>query len=340
MRRQRPPHGDLGAIVLGLAALGLECLVTAVFWFGQPGFILTLALHAAASAAIVLATQSAPPRERWFVAIATTAAGPAGAFCGLLAALLTGPFAARATPFEAWHRQLFAEDAAGPAPEAHLQAQPPSKSLVAFADILRSGSLAQRLRAVAVMADAFRPAFAPALRLALENDEPAVRVQAATAVAQLDRRFSERVRRAEAKAADGADAAAFRAAGEAQADFALSGIAEPERATASAARAEAWYRAALAHAPHDVQALAGLGRVLLHQGRAAEAALCLERAIGAGLHRHETIEAYAGALLASGAYGKLRSESRRLLPAVSTEGRPRTPLGDAMGLWARAASHA
>jgi len=62
-------------------------------------------------------------------------------------------------------------------------------TLVPFSDVMAAGSLDQKQAAIALMVAHYQPHFAMALRGALNNDEPGVRVQAATAVARIEARF-------------------------------------------------------------------------------------------------------------------------------------------------------
>ena len=61
-----------------------------------------------------------------------------------------------------------------------------------FAEVIEFGSFEQKQSVVTLIADHFRPEFASALRAALNNPEPAIRVQAATAVARIENQFLQR----------------------------------------------------------------------------------------------------------------------------------------------------
>jgi polysaccharide biosynthesis protein PelE len=129
--------------------------------------------------------------------ISTAAMGPFGALGAGLGAALRYLFALRATPFEGWYATLFPTLEISPTRALYERIAlrgggPDARSSVApFSDVMALGTFQQKQAVITMIADEFRPSFAPALRSALNDAEPAIRVQAATASARIENRFLE-----------------------------------------------------------------------------------------------------------------------------------------------------
>jgi polysaccharide biosynthesis protein PelE len=130
--------------------------------------------------------------------VSTAAMGPFGALGTGLGAALRWLFALHATPFDEWYAALFPTLEISPTQALYERIAlrgggPGARSSVApFSDVMALGTLQQKQAVIAMIADEFRPSFAPALRSALNDTEPAVRVQAATASARIENRFLQR----------------------------------------------------------------------------------------------------------------------------------------------------
>ena len=185
-----------------LAADGMGALVVfAVLGgcvFGVAAGTMSLQLYAAAHVLCALgaahsAWRSATPprRQAVLLAVTTSALGPVGALGTLLSVCLEAAFRPYAAPFTDWYDRIFAEEDELEN-DAFLQrlaigGDPVSGSiqLTSFRDILAFGTIEQKQAIIALIARRFTPAFAPALRLALEDPIAAVRVQAAAAAASI-----------------------------------------------------------------------------------------------------------------------------------------------------------
>ena len=128
----------------------------------------------------------------------TATFGPAGPLGTVFLLGLTTWFARSSLPFEEWYASLFPEeDIKGSVRlleriEPGLDRSTPDTGVSSFIDILSFGTLEQKLDLVSLIARDFRPAFAPALRMALNESSSTVRVQAASAVTAIEERFSKK----------------------------------------------------------------------------------------------------------------------------------------------------
>jgi hypothetical protein len=137
---------------------------------------------------------------RWsaLLLVLVGAAGPFGAALGLLTALMFGVSVRFAAPFMEWFSSLFPEEGSSlgkrvfdriRAGHERASEQP---TVEPFRDILMFGSFVQKQAALVKMTLHFQPAFVPLLRLALNDTDNAVRVQAATAIAKIERDYLQR----------------------------------------------------------------------------------------------------------------------------------------------------
>ena len=107
-------------------------------------------------------------------------------------------------------------------------------------DVFISGTQPEKFRALAVIARRYSAGLAPALRLALQDRDPGVRVLASSVMVFLEARYLGRVRRAMALAAASPNDAAHAAAlFEAYIDYADSGLLRAERRREAMDKAQA-----------------------------------------------------------------------------------------------------
>lgn len=226
-------------------------------------------------------------RALWLLAIGFGGLGAIGAAGTALGVVLGVYFDRRATPVDEWRRTLFPEAVADK--DEALWAlvgarQGDHRSTVApFVDVLEHGSLAQKQAVVALVARHFRPAFAPALRLALRDPQNAVRVQAATAVSLIEAAATSRaldLQRQRGEHPDDPELLLELAHHEDQ--YAFTGLLDTVREQESRARAIAAFRAYLTARPGDLTAWYRLGRLFARLGEHEHALACLREVLDRG----------------------------------------------------------
>jgi hypothetical protein len=132
-------------------------------------------------------------------------------------------------------------------------------------DILAGDDQPAKLRALSVIARRFDASLAPALRLALRDPDPALRVMAASAFAKLQKDFADRQAAASA-AVDKTpvDLSAWLALAESHIAFARSGLLSLERRREEWERARSCLKSAFAYAPpRDDQGRLDLARLMI-----------------------------------------------------------------------------
>ncbi len=146
-----------------------------------------------------------------FLFLMTLTAGPFGAGIVFMAALVHERCAPGAVSPAEWIESLFER-----APDREtdrlferitfgLDDSQAADNVEPFADILLGGTVMQKQMAIAKIARYFRPAFAPLLLQSARDPNAAVRVQAATALAKIERDFMNRYMKLENDLKDVAD---------------------------------------------------------------------------------------------------------------------------------------
>ncbi len=97
-------------------------------------------------------------------------------------------------------------------------------------DIIIEGTTAERLDALGLIAKHYLPAFAPALKRALQDPDTSVRVLAATVMAQLHNRHTKHIGALQDAAQAAPELKVWRMLAEARLAYAASGLLEPDRA--------------------------------------------------------------------------------------------------------------
>ncbi|MBI1207868.1 MAG: hypothetical protein GC191_11335 [Azospirillum sp.] len=239
------------------------------------------------------------------------AMGPVGAAATVMTAVLYGVFQNFSTSFREWYLSLFPESEVAPAQalyelivsgreQSHLSAAE------SFTDIMAVGTTGQKQAVIALVARHFKPVFTPALKLALIDADPSVRVQAATAAARVEHAFVGQWLRLDGTACSHASSLpAQLALARHLDDYAFAGLLDAAREEEVRQQALASYRRCRALAPDDRQVRLSLGRLLLRLDQAAEAADCLEPLVGADGDRGVLLW-YAECLFRLGRFKDLR----------------------------------
>jgi hypothetical protein len=183
-------------------------------------------------------------------------------------------YARSATPFDEWYTSLFPDvEQATRLPRAAAGDPAGHRGVAPFADILSFGQLSQKQELITLIANEFRPEFAHVLRMALNDPNSAVRVQAATAIARIEDQFSQRSQQlADAVLKDPRDKARVWDLATLLDEYATAGIMDRERAAAVRDQATKAYTDYLALAGEDAAARQAIGRLRLLAGDHLEAA--------------------------------------------------------------------
>jgi hypothetical protein len=325
------PSATTGSYLL--AACAILLLAGMELWIGlqllqrrtQPADLLPM--HTAA-AFIAILTQftlrkslGRRPMVQMFLAT-TIFLGPLGVLGTAVAALLEQGFAWRARPFSEWYDALFppadADQTRALYESVVLHGHGPmERSTVApFADVIALGSLEEKRAAIALMAGRFRPEFAPALQAALNDREPAIRVQAASAVARIEHRFLQRsMKLEECRLARPNDPDLLMETARHHEELAATGLIDEGRAREAVRLAVSLHlRLISMHAPHRQDSVAAVGRLLLRLDHFEEAARLLAPAASRVGAPPAIVEPYLESLFQLHRFAELRDFCQRVRP--------------------------
>lgn len=241
------------------------------------------------------------------VLVLTGALGPAGALTALLAASV-----ALLVPARPMHSQDVGVDEE-PEPWSEVLAESGELEPASLCDVFRHGALSQRRTAVALIGANFRPELGVALRMALEDEHNAIRVQAGMVMQTLEDRFvsDERAHRAQAAAAFDShgfgDQDAMRKLAELYDQWAFAGLLDERRLAETRGRALHAYRRHLEAFPTDLRVIAAVGRLFVRAGESRRAADYLTAELAKG-HVSAAIAMWAvEALYRAGRYDELQT---------------------------------
>jgi hypothetical protein len=280
----------LSIAVAGVDAVLLGAAVDGVLvpWMAGLG-------HLGVGVAVLLWARSSSRRRHgrrvaWLLGLTTITMGPLGAIGTLATMAMIAWYQRSATPFDEWYASLFPDEIKDPVEATYrsivegFDGSLERSSVASFTDVMANGTVEQKRSVIALVADNFRTTFAPALRAALNDSEPAVRVQAATAVAQLENQFLERSMALEERVAEAGetyDLAWARAA--LMDDWATAGLLDVQRTAETREKALALFGVCHRLSPADIRPLHAMGRLLVRLGRLQDALLEFEKieALGA-----------------------------------------------------------
>ena len=293
-----PPVSVASTTLFLLGVLFTEVLLFAVASRGDQSVGTVLVLHLVLVAAVTLALwhpilDGRDDGRALLGVLAILATGPFGAAGALLMPLLARRNAGAEARLSGWYHRiaLSAEqddftqlsDRVAIGRSANLAAPAPT----AFAELFRSGPIAEQQSALGMIARAFHPGYLPVLKIALESPEPMIRVQAAAVAARIRGQLETSVAALFDRAADptGTPAGATAVASELDAAIASGLLEESTRLSAvrirdallarTFARLDARARdaasGAVVPAEHtSIESNAAFAAHLLAQGRAAD----------------------------------------------------------------------
>ena len=275
-------------VVAALAALLVEL---GLFWAGVSGLWVPLAsvgTHLALVAVMVMWTTRSPVcradlRLPLLLTLAVAFMGPFGAAGTLLTIAMAKRYAKSTPPFEVWYAALFPEESAiGSTNEEWKrlvanQDDGRQTSVTPFSDILGFGSLSQKQELLTVISRQGGISFAPILRLAIDDANNGIRVQAASAIARIEDEFLPR--EAELMMAVGENPMTpdpLMKLGRLYDEYSSAGILDEARERDCRSKALAVYADYLTLCPDDSDARVAVGRVLLADQRFDDATRWME----------------------------------------------------------------
>jgi hypothetical protein len=316
------------ALYYGVATAALVADSTAALTLGTPpnGLIFAAALYLgslwlAALTALVSQRRDGEQFSLFLVPL-VAATGPFGAAIGLLAAIMHARSESEAISPSEWIDSLFERGEDRESDRLHeritfgLDDFEATGGVEPFSDILSGGAVLQKQMAIAKIARYFRPAFAPLLLQAARDPNAAVRVQAATALAKIERDFMARYIKLENDLRDlpDNDPSKLKLA-ELYDDYAHANLVDDANRQSLRQKSMAIYEACLAQQENADWRLK-LGRLYLRDGKPEMTRACLKPVVEAAEPPRGAMLWYMEALFQLKEFGDLRRLADRIAPGV------------------------
>ena len=207
-----------------------------------------------------------------------------------------------------------------------------------FADVMRLGSENQKRRALAKMTSRFSPRFAPAFKIALNDSNNTIRVQAATAIAKIERDFGTKLDRIEmARAKEPKNPFLIMALAKFYDDYAFTGVLDPELEQLNRERAVNTYKTYLQHDPNSSDAWTAIGRLMFRNKQWEEAADWFRHALDRGWKSETMVLWYFECLFRLGQFRELRRALLEYGRTIINHEELPTNVRNAVSLWMQVA---
>jgi hypothetical protein len=275
----------------------------------------------------------------WFLFVATAGLGPIGPFTAVVTGVLLIFFHRDVFDFDAWYSSLFPEDAKSRVSQLYesllrRRSQTGGAGVESFVDILSGTDAAKKRLVIGLLTRHFRPAFAPALKLALTDGDPSVRTQAATAVATIEGRFLSRAQDLTRKARERPRSFKRRQRlARHYDDYAFTGLLDAERERDNRIRALEVYQEALAVRPREASLWLAIGRILVRERRYAAAVDWFNVAESRGLLTPDMVLWQLEALFRLGQYERVREVVAAHRHEFPPDGKHPPQVPDVIRLW-------
>lgn len=247
------------------------------------------------------------------LALFVTVSGVFGAWGAVLFAILYWFYAHFAVGFMEWFANLFPEENVNHAEDLYERMTTGRDEwdnvgrITPIIDILSLGVVQQRLRAVAQIGRYFQPSLAPALKMALDDENNAVRVEAASVMARVEAEFSTICERLEAEISkDANDVSTLMKLATLCDDFAYSKLFDDMLSQDLRDKALSLYHHYLARMPGDLSVMARIGRLHIRSGDMKTAHIWLRSVVEQGNTSGDVIVWYMDVLFSTRRIRELR----------------------------------
>ncbi len=285
-------------------------------------------------------------RDRWrrgdlLLALMITTTGAIGATGCVFAFILHTFYSRRTRSFQEWYESLFPDEIRDAAMELFDDIESgrdtlaSASSVSSFGDILAFGSFEQKLAVLALVSRHFRPEFAVPLKKALEDESAAIRVRAATAMAEIEDTYLNRsleLSKVLHETPDDFDANLAMA--RFLDDYVYSGILDEATEAENRQEALRYYRKCHELDPANQDVHLAISRVLLREGKYRETVDWLTSARERGLTDPRADDWYMESLFALKDFDGLRRAAREHYSQDSDNNLPTRMTGEVAGLWA------
>ncbi|MCB2082036.1 MAG: hypothetical protein H6908_02630 [Hyphomicrobiales bacterium] len=307
-----------------LALLCIEAVGVYMYFFRHTSLSVIVILHVIASliaiGCSVLALTERSDLKLWiFLGMMITVAGPLGAVTCGIAGVLYGYHMRSSVAFEEWFASMFPQEQTRESGHLYeriifgLDDIIDTGNVEPFRDIMTYGAFQQKQDVLIKITRYFRPEFAPVLLQALEDRDNAIRVQAAGAIADIEREYLERYIAMERLISkDASDVTRLQKFAALCDEYAHCGILDKEREQQSRNRAIELYETCHEARKDDMAIVLPLGRLYLLNHEPAKAVNVLKPHVERDIPEQERVRiCYMEALFENGDLQSLRTLAKR-----------------------------
>lgn len=278
------------------------------------------------------------------MAIVSAVAGVFGTVGALVGFLLYVLFRQSTMHFNEWYESIFPTDHKTMPQQIFdditegIDENPKRYGVMPFIEVMRLGSETQKRRALSKMTTRFDPKLSPAFKIALKDKNNTIRVQAATAIAKIERDFMRILERIEeARAKEPRNTQLQLALAKFYDDYAFTGVLDPELELLNRDRAIAGYKAYLQADPNHADSWIAIGRLLFRSGKFDEASEWFRHAIDRGWKSRTLVLWYLECLFRTGQFKELRRAAAASGREILTNEELPQSIRDSVALWMRTA---
>ena len=307
--------------------------------------VIPVVIHVVASAVVLLIAYTLfrkghPVHHLAMMAIVNALCGIFGSAGALLGFVFYLIFKQKTQHFDEWFESIFPKDNVSISEEIYdnivegLDENPRAYGVMPLVDVMRLGSEDQKRRALAKMTVRFHPRLAPAFKLALKDSANAIRVQAATSVAKIERDFTTVLEKiAQARSQDPDNMNILLAQAKFYDDYAFTGILDSELEQLNRTRAITAYKEYLQHDPNHQTSWISVGRLFFRDKQWAEAAEWFKHALDRGWSDHNMLMWYFESLYRLGKFKELRRGINEHGAAIADEDELPRQFRNAVAIW-------
>lgn len=267
--------------------------------------------------------------------------GTLGALFGFVAMVL---FRQRTQHFKDWYESIFPTDTPSDPELLYddiIEGQdenPREYGVMPFVDVMRVGSEEQKRRALSRMTMQFHPRMSAAFKYALRDQSNTIRVQAATAIAKIEKKFMAMRERIEAaRAKEPKNPQVLYALARFYDDYAFTGILDPEIEKVNRERAISTYKSYLQQDSNNAEAWVSIGRLLFRNEQWEEAAEWFRHAMERGWKVKNMVLWYFECLYRLGDFRALRRAIAEHGRGITNQEELPQEVRDAVALWQQVA---
>lgn len=287
-------------VLIGLFSAIAECVLFTLLVKDIIGIFLTLVGHFLLIAALCLWVlrryhKHSGLRIALLLTLSTCFLGPFGAIGTFISVIMFIVFQRSSQSFMEWYKSIFPDEVVVSFDELYLNLKSGREradeagTVSSFIDIISKGNTKQKQAAIQIMTHNFHPSFAVALRTALKDMDPVVRVQAASAVAAIERKYVNKLHELEEQYVKNKDFLSTALLADQFDEYGNLGLMDKERERETKNKALFYFLEAYKLKNNDRHVLLAIGRLLLKQGKIAEAYEWFHKILDSGFYTTEII---------------------------------------------------